>query len=263
MLPDEARVSVHASGIGERDFAVVGDVDNDGVKDIAVASGNATVEVFLGGSNHEAARISLPLAGPAKGVAVVDVDEDGLNDILAVSLDGLDATLYRALGHAGFDGPLQFPVTSVARSIALVDVNGDGDPQVVSIDDDTAGITLMGDLGETELARVPFANGGAAGMTFADMNNDGIDDMILIDRQGSETLVLHGDGAGGFSEQIPFTINPAKAGYTVTVAETGYPLIPHTLSPQPAIIAPVPESFSPGPMTVQPVSGTGLDGLND
>ncbi|MGY8733983.1 MAG: FG-GAP-like repeat-containing protein, partial [Pirellulales bacterium] len=131
----------HITTTGNIRELVAGDLNNDGVDDLVyVDTGSAgAIEIFLGdGSGGFINNVeSIPLAAPfgESGLEIIDVDQDGLNDI--VFLDGLAGQLniYKNTGfnngHTNFLHSFRTVIDTVGVGITAGDLNGDGVSDIV------------------------------------------------------------------------------------------------------------------------------------
>ncbi len=210
------------AGAGANSMAVA-DVNGDGKPDILVASncsGTATlcgsVGVLLGnGDGTFQPAVTYNSGGLyAYSVAVGDVNGDGKPDLVVVnetSSSTSDATVAVLLGNG--DGTFQPAVTYdagglYALSVAVADVNGDGKPDLLVANNcsktcvtGTVGV-LLGTGGGTfqPVVSYDFGGIGATSVAAADVNHDGIPDVLVanqgvINGEGSVAVLLgNGDG---------------------------------------------------------------------
>src|SRR5205823_13039200 len=110
----------------------VGDINRDGVPDLAVAnSGSSDVSVLLGNGDgtFQAARAFAVAGTTAAAVAVADLDGDGRPD-LAVAHAGVVSVLL-GNGDGTFQAARAFATAGTSpHSITVADLNGDGRPDL-------------------------------------------------------------------------------------------------------------------------------------
>ena len=167
---------------GAVDF-LFGDFDEDGVADLATASGygaafRACVRRGLGagadGLPTFAAPLYLALPALPTALAAADVDGDGILDLLAVHAGGL--SVLRGGGGAG---------------------HGDG---------------TFHNIGSRA-----FGAGDVRALIVADLDGDGRMDLAAADSAAGALLVSSGDGAGGFS--APAAISTSGAPLSLAIAD--------------------------------------------
>ena len=132
------------------------------------------------------------------GVAIADVDGDGLGDIFAVTRSNQSA-LYRNTGGLVFEDITQsagIPADLAAGGAAFGDLDNDGDPDLIIATE--ADNLVFENLGNAVFADVTVASGIAGnrasqGVTFGDFNGDGLLDLVFANyERGSDALTENG-----------------------------------------------------------------------
>jgi FG-GAP-like repeat len=91
-------------------FGIAGDVDGDGVEDIAYASNNNVVIHFARGGGSFEPPVYLSLPGILMGsIAFFDMDVDGKPDIAVGSTGGTELSVFHSLGQRMFDAQKTYP----------------------------------------------------------------------------------------------------------------------------------------------------------
>lgn len=182
------------------------DIDNDGKLDLYVANRLGANRLYrnLGGGTfaEEGAAWGVDDTQSAKGVSVVDYDDDGDSDIYVVNMIGGSNVLFRNDGGVFTDVSATAGVGDVGdgRGSTWGDVDGDGDmdlfvandgPDVLYRNDGGAftDVTVLAGVGGT---------GSSYGCNFVDYDNDGDQDLIVT--TGTVLLLYLNDGAGMFAE---------------------------------------------------------------
>jgi protein involved in polysaccharide export with SLBB domain len=145
-------------------------------------------------------------ASGAKTVVVVavDLDQDGIIDIVSGSVDPGAITIIYGEGNGRFSAPHQLPAEGDVRSLAVADVNEDGLADIVySVQHQSSGIRIWQNQGGRRWtpAKGPTETQKYEGIKIADLNGDGHMDIVAAnassDTQGG-IQVWWGDGRGGW-----------------------------------------------------------------
>jgi hypothetical protein len=107
----------------------VGDLDDDGRNDIAVATADGISVLYQDATGAFSGPVAVPVRGDASGVAIGDVDGDGKNDIVATRATGVVTVV---LNRAGFANAEVLTLTAGAQPMtaAIADLNQDGMPDL-------------------------------------------------------------------------------------------------------------------------------------
>ncbi|MBB5317030.1 Ig-like domain repeat protein [Tunturibacter empetritectus] len=208
----------------------VGDFNGDGLLDIALSNkSQKNVTIFIGDGKGKFAPEAVTLLTPdlAHGVVVADFNMDGHDDVayaVNTSTPGSSLSdLYLALGNG--DGTFQVPTSSVATEIGEFltagDTNADDFPDIVSSSITRPGsgnsnignslFVLLGD-GKGGFTTTPYVSDIPSDPHLADVNGDGIPDIIAGGSTGA--LVYQGNGDGTFQNYQ----EPGIGGFALTYA---------------------------------------------
>lgn len=200
----------------------IGDVNNDGKPDLAVA-GSSGITVLIGQGDGQ----FRPLPANPHGLpenpsemALGDVDGDGKLDLALATHDRYAVVLLHGDGQGGFTQAPNSPIAMKAgahphtHGLALGDLNGDDKLDLVTVtsDPDNAIAVALGDGqgGFIQAPNSPFTVGPSPyPFTLADLNTDGHLDIVATNTAtgpnrsqqlaASRSLtLLFGDGTGNF-----------------------------------------------------------------
>ena len=167
----------------------------------------------------------------AEGLALADLDEDGLVDLVVAGGPSYVTTL-RALGTAGvpngtFAAPVNVNTTSTSRGVIAGDWNGDG---ITDLAVAGSGVRLLlgngaGGKGDGTFTLSPdiYSTGSTPNhMASADLNLDGIPDLVVCNTGASSLTVLLGNGTAGVPDGTfapPVTVTTTSGPNTVQIAD--------------------------------------------
>jgi hypothetical protein len=208
----------------------VGDFNNDGKQDLAVANtGSNNVSILLGnGDGSFGAPTNFAVGGGSPlSVAVGDFNGDGNQDLAVANSDTNTVSILLGDGMGGFSAPTNFAVGMYAYAVAVGDFNGDGKQDLAVVNyliSNTVSI-LLGDGKGGFSAPTDFAVGiGPVSVAVGDFNGDGKQDLVLANYYSKNVSVLrrvceltltgavsrktHGGGTGTFDIDLPLTGSP-------------------------------------------------------
>ena len=203
------------------EFVALADVNNDGHLDIVVvckgASGTpGSVVILLGngdGTFTPAAASLAPGQAPI-AAAVADFNNDGKLD-LAIVDEGDDTTqsfvaIYLGNGDGSFTGPTNFQVGVSPKAIAAGQLTATGHIDLVvanSRNNDVSVLQGNGTGGFTTVATLILLIGPVSSVAIADLNGDGLAD--VISNGGSGVSVFMNQGNYQFSAGQTYAAEPA------------------------------------------------------
>ncbi|CAN5360421.1 hypothetical protein BH09BAC3_BH09BAC3_09940 [soil metagenome] len=212
--------------VGFGSFSIaIGDVDNDGKSDLAVANFLANqISVFRSissgvGNINFAAKIDFPTgagAGPIS-VSISDLDGDRKADLISANANNNRASVFRNTsigpGSISFATRLDLITGTVPRSVAIGDVDGDGKPDLavansIGVNDISVfrNLSSAGSLNFTLKQDFTTSN-SPWDVSIADIDGDGKVDLVTAD-ENSFLAVLHnvstGSGNVSFAPYVGF-----------------------------------------------------------
>ncbi|NNF66110.1 MAG: VCBS repeat-containing protein [Gammaproteobacteria bacterium] len=196
----------------------IGDIDGDGLGDVAAANGSVSL-LFNDGSGL-APELVIGGTGGARYVAIEDVDGDEDRDLVVLIREG--DSLIVVLRNQGdgtfatpetYGAPEQQNVSNLTFALRLADIDRDGDPDallvggfidpvIIVLRNDGSGAFEMD--GTYLLASAPFVY--VADMDVADFNGDDYPDVVgVVDNAGAVAVLLN-DGQGGLLPAAPVNL---------------------------------------------------------
>ena len=183
-----------------------GDLDQDGVPDLAMPDNFGRVALMLsgGGAGYSFPPVLRPppaVTGEvAVDVALADFNGDGYRDI-AIPIYDTDASLgiYWGTGKGAFSARADQRFCSYGARTAVVDVNEDRLPDL-AVGCLQAGGHVLINQGGGSFNQVVLPGGSQSiGLAAGDLDNDGHIDFVMPDRVLKQLIVSLGDGHGNFT----------------------------------------------------------------
>ena len=187
------------------------DFDDDDFTDLALICENSSdVRVFMNLADGTGGYG--PMLAPSNATGAVpspndstDMNGDGEIDIVTCNVSGSSVSVLLGVGNGTFQPASTYSMGNDPRGIALLDVDGDGDYDVTTANSGDGNIALRRNNGNGTLAAASFFDGGVDGewgLQAADMNNDGIVDLVVGGQWSNEAAVLLSNGDGTFQTPI-------------------------------------------------------------
>ncbi len=229
-----------AGAVSSRPFSVaMGDLNGDGRPDLVVADFYSFyVSVLL---NTTAPGATAPTfaptvninAGPAPAsVAVADFNGDGMPDIVVAVFGGEYAAVILNTTVPGATTPTFAPTATFATgngptSVAVADLNGDGLPDLVVANEISNNVSVLLNTtapGATPPTFAPATNfntgSGPRSVAVADLNGDGLLDLVVANSTSGNVSVLMNTAAPGatvpkFSAAVNYTVGTSPLSVAV------------------------------------------------
>ena len=197
---------------------IVGDFNGDGFDDIAIAN-NIFEGGFFTGYELVKSQVSVLLSNNDGTFNRVDTDIQDDNSILAVADlngdDNQDIVTQEAVHLGNGDGTFDNPIL-LAESFSILvpaDFNGDGSIDLVANSysntsySNTVSILLGNGDGTFNDGGVLISDINLSDIDVADYNDDGIEDIALLNFEENNLAISLGNGNGTFQEAVKFSVD--------------------------------------------------------
>jgi len=192
----------------------IGDVDGDGLADVAAATGgNVTLLLNDGSGLGPGQEIPHGGGGGARSVAIEDVDGDGDRDLVVLVSEGNNVlVVLRNNGDGTFAAPEPHGAPDLSFALRMADVDRDGDPDALVVEGLLgASVRLLRNdgggsfefAGSYPLALPVIGIVYVADMDVADLSGDGYPDVAGCSDNSLIVDVLLNDGEGGLLPATP------------------------------------------------------------
>jgi len=193
-----------------------GDFNADGAPDLAFANKfEDVVTIRLGdGDGGFGPLATFPVNDSPFWITSADFDGDGDDDLAVshVDADGFDAADEASILLSNGDGTFQpaqvVLVGDQPVEVIAADLNGDGSIDLATANSGSGnpGVSVLlgnGD-GTFQTATTPSNASGTAGLTAADIDNDGVLDLVTVNAGTDNASVLLGNGDGSFAAPMQY-----------------------------------------------------------
>jgi sRNA-binding regulator protein Hfq len=187
----------------------VGDLNGDGLHDLAVANQGNTVSVFFSnGNNTFRPPVNLTAGSTPISVAVGDLNGDGLQDLAAANNGSASNTVsvFFSNGNGTFRPPVNLATGPNPISVAVGDLNHDGLQDLAVATGRDAGSTasvFFSNGNNTFRPRVNLATGSLpTSVAVGDLNHDGLQDLAVANRLSNTVSVFYSNGNNSFQPRL-------------------------------------------------------------
>ncbi len=191
-----------------------GDFNGDGWMDLVTGNqGGGAISIYLGnGSGGFLPPVTYPTGGYTHGVAVLDFDGDGDQDVVAANNSAIIP--FANDGTGAFTQLLSISSGGVSPdNVSVADANNDGKPDlfVGNLGSGSVTVLLGNGAGGFTISVTRACGGGPFQNATGDLNGDGNVDVVTANR-GTNTLgVMLGNGAGSLGAATTFGVGNLPA----------------------------------------------------
>ena len=201
----------------------VGDLNGDGLTDIALLGDNGAVFFLAQQKDHTLAEpVKIPYSGTPKAIQIADINGDGKNDLLFVDFDTATPFRVRLQIAGGQLGPEIYFKTQPVRSFWLDTLAGGTTNFLVDIVQATGRaevsqftrqpaepLTRNFKQGQMQILPLNKSDAGARGVAWADVDGDGRADLIVAEPESGQLSVYLQQADGTLASPKTF---PSLAG---------------------------------------------------
>lgn len=186
---------------------VSGDIDGDGRGDLACLGSLDAPTTLLYGRDGPGfwGYPALALSATPGLSALADFDADGRPDLVVVGAEQALLSLFRGQANGGLaPTPTDQPLAFLAGGPTAVEADGSPGAELALLDFYFGMLRIFDHSEEggfqplTERALFPLPRR----LRVADLDGDGFDDLYMVRPSTSDLLVVHGDGAGNFGDDV-------------------------------------------------------------
>ena len=209
-----ARTFLTAPGHGE---SAIVDFNNDGWRDLAVASTSGTVTFAINDRNGWFSSFrTVSTASGSGAIGAGDFNQDGFLDVVTSNYPNSVSILTN-------NGSGQFSVTQTiangAWATTVGDFNSDGRPDIVSAQGDANSVDIIINNWPNPISRYQVPVGNMPGyVATSDLNLDGYDDVVIANQGAAIISILINNQQNGFVAAPGLSI-PSSLSYIVRVQD--------------------------------------------
>jgi hypothetical protein len=200
----------------------VGDLNGDGRPDLVSANHSAnTVSVLLQNADGTfAAKVDYAVGARPRAVRLADLNGDGVLDVVTANETGDSVSVLLGTGSGSLTGRVDYTAGDGPLGLFVADLDGDGrlDLVTANVNAHTVGV-LLGNGDGTFQSVVAYSTGASTSprdVAAADLNGDGVLDLVTANASTQFLSVLLGSGGGVFGSPAGFGSGSQDAYHLVT-----------------------------------------------
>jgi hypothetical protein len=177
----------------------LGDLDGNGIPDLAAVSDAGTLWAYLGsGDGQLTLRGSESPGGSAGLLRLADLNGDGRADFVVSNPGSNQLRTILSTTDGGFGAAVTVPVTGLRGAFTVADLDRSGHPDVAAALTGNSGLAVLIGDGSGGLASAQgVANSRSASSVLSgDFDGDGLSDLAALEANGGEVQVYLNNNAG-------------------------------------------------------------------
>ncbi len=191
---------------------VATDLNNDGWLDLTIVQEDtADLRVFMNLANGSGLyspfiQPTFPVQDRASPSEPGDFNRDGKTDICVCNINANTVSILLGNGNGTYAPQQIVAVGQAPRGIAVLDVDGDGDQDIVNTNANSSNVSILLNNGSGVFGAPTFFEGGGTGewsLGTADMNGNGLLDLVIGARTNQRMIVARNNGNGTFLPLSP------------------------------------------------------------
>jgi hypothetical protein len=223
-------------------FLAVGDFNEDGIRDLAVANSdfiaggaNGSLAILIGtGPRTFASPVLYDIGDDPHGVVVGDFNEDDIQDVAVANLDNDNVSVLLGLGTGGvgngtFGATVNYPVGNAPFQLITADFDEDGILDLATALNESPGLSVLRGLGSAGVGDGTFGppitfalSSVSSALKSGDFDRDGNLDIVVTEYYPGTVAIFLGTGAsslgpGSFAPPVHWGVGPQP--FNVLVAD--------------------------------------------
>jgi hypothetical protein len=204
--------------------ASLGDLNGNGVLDLMVRTAtDSGACVFYGdGTGGFAGKVQLPVDHYPSGDAITDVNDDGYSDLVVTNGALSSASLFLSDGSGQLRPRVDIATAPYPEKLMIADRDADGTADLVTVNDDGQSLCVQpgdgaGHFGTPTCLPITLALGlTVRGSALADLDGDGLLDIVVLNYYSNSLSVLFGNGSSrlGTRRDLPAGAGPSSIAIT-------------------------------------------------